>query len=181
MMTGGSSISSVAFTADSKTLVSAVAIAPSGSGEITFWDVPSRTVIRRVKENPGAVTGVALLPDSSLLASVDNNKTISLWEVATGERKTSIQWGTQDVSSIGFSPDGETMVSSGVHVSLWDARTGQARISLTDQLGFSYAVFSGDGRRLAAAGPEHSIYVWELEPTENRVSIVDEAPANNGQ
>ena len=78
-----------------------------------------------------SVYSVAFSPDSKTLASASGDKTIKLWEVATGKERATLQGHTQAVLSVAFSPDGKTLASAGGsfgkpgELKLWDVATGK--------------------------------------------------------
>ena len=67
------------------------------------------------------------------MTSGSSDKTLRLWDVATGEHKITLTGHTSEVSSIAYSPDGRTLASgsSDKTLRLWDAGTGEHKITLT--------------------------------------------------
>ncbi|MFE6924899.1 TIR domain-containing protein [Nocardia sp. NPDC057663] len=68
---------------------------------------------------------------------------------------------------IAFSPAGDRILTSGIEMRLWDAATG-ARIdrdfaSQSPQSRAVYAVFSPDGRRIAAGTVDGAVRIWDAE------------------
>ena len=59
----------------------------------------------------GAVRCFAVAPDSSFLASGAEDKTVILWNTATGEPKQVLSGHTAPVVSLAFSPDGKLLAS----------------------------------------------------------------------
>lgn len=73
------------------------------------------------------------------------------------------------VSSIAFSPDGETVaVASGVAVRLWDVKTCRVRATFE---GRGRAAFSPDGRLLASGGGGDAVRVWDVLTGKEKVAF----------
>lgn len=100
----------------------------------------------------GAVRSVAFSPDGKTIASGSDDKTVKIWDAATGTILRSLRGHSGTVTSVFFSPDGKTLISSGKDktVRVWDASTGEA---LQRSPGVSCegtpAAFSPDGKFLA--------------------------------
>jgi WD40 repeat protein len=96
-------------------------------------------------------------PDGSVLASDGYDRTIRLWEAATG-RLIRTLWGHQEpVSTLAFSPDGKLLASGGGDktLRLWDIATGKELRRLTGHQGAVHlAAFGPGGKTLVSASSE---------------------------
>ena len=70
---------------------------------------------------------MAYSPDGKTLASGSGDKTIKLWDVATGKEQATLKGHTDWVTSVAFSPDGKTLASGSEDktIKLWDVATGK--------------------------------------------------------
>ncbi|HUC85436.1 MAG TPA: AAA family ATPase, partial [Candidatus Acidoferrales bacterium] len=114
------------------------------------------------------VKDVRAVPNSSLVVSCSFDRTIRIWDLASGREVRRITGHAQDVNSVALSPDGTQIISGSDDrtVRIWDLHSGleMARI---DQLPHTPepVVVSPDGAYLAgvlAGKPSynHDIWIW---------------------
>ena len=156
-----SSVNSVAFSPDGKTLA-------SGSSDFTIklWDVESGLQIKSLAGHVDMVNSVAFSPDGKTLASGNGDNTIKLWNVETGQQiKSFLQ--ADVVRSVAFSPDGKTLASGSNDrtIKLWNVEIGQQiPKSLTGHADWVLSVmFSPDGKTLASGSKDKTIKIWNVE------------------
>jgi RNA polymerase sigma factor (sigma-70 family) len=127
-------------------------------------DTPSLPGVLRLScKSP--VHTVAVSPDGKTVAAGDSDRTIHLWQAATGRELSPVVGHQGAVSAIAFSPDSKILASAGYDgaLRLWDVATGSGLRTLEGHEDVVTAVtFSPDGKTLAAAGADGKIRLWEV-------------------
>ncbi len=121
------------------------------------------------------VTCVAFSPDGSTVASGGWDRTIRLWDAATGQLRRILPGHRDCVRSVAFSPDGSMLASASNDgtVRLWDAVSGQFRRTIEEgqSKGVSSVVFSPDGALLAWRSAEKTVKLWDVAAGEVRLVL----------
>jgi WD40 repeat protein len=111
------------------------------------------------------VLGVALSADARLVASSSFDRTVRVWDVATGRLLTTLHGHTGGVWGVALSGDGRLVASGSADrtVRLWDAATGQNLRTLRGHPAAVWGVaLSVDGSIVASGGADGTVRVWQV-------------------
>ena len=172
-------INRVAFNADGTILFGV-----SGK-ELRLWDTHTGKIKMRLGVDSSYPPPV-LSPDGQTIASARwSDSTVELWDSQTGKLKRTlignpeyvkgiaitngvpklVDYPIKPISSIAFSPDGQTLAASSRHeIVFWDTDTGQQKAILIGDGDFRSLLFSSDGKTLAARY-KSEIYLWNIDAT----------------
>ena len=128
----------------------------------------------------------AYAPDGKTIASTSWDKpermrgrsisAVEVWDAATGEDKAILIGHPWRVNSIAYSPDGETIATTGWHrdntVRLWDTQTGQNIFTSRMQMPWdTFVIFSPDATTYAAAAADNTVHLWNGKTGKHKITL----------
>jgi WD40 repeat protein len=111
------------------------------------------------------VNACAFSPDGRWLASASEDKTLRLWEVASGECVRVLAGHEDGVTACAFSPDSRWLASASGDetLRLWEVASGECvRVLPGHEQWVNACAFSPDGRWLASASGDRTLRLWEV-------------------
>ena len=117
----------------------------------------------KLKGHTGKVISVAFSRDGKRLASGSLDKTIRIWDAATGKELLKLNGDSLAVTSVAFSPEGDLLVSGGGDrtIKFWDTSGTLLRTSTPHPTVVCSVAFSRDGKRLASGSIDNTIKIWD--------------------
>ncbi|MFD4669165.1 BTAD domain-containing putative transcriptional regulator [Lentzea sp. NPDC058450] len=150
--------SALEFTPDGRLLIST-----DPAGGAMLWNVAEDRLERRVSTGQGDVRDVAVSPDGTRFATAGANRTVKVWDVATGAELFTLTGHSAPVVALAFSPSGAALASGGEDdaVVVWDlgTRTGT---TLTGHAGPVQAVAFTREDEVVSGANDARIIRWSL-------------------
>jgi WD40 repeat protein len=138
---------------------------PGQTGSVALYDAANpRQPLRKLGDHTDVVYGMAWSPDGKRLATASFDKSVKVWDAATGAALTTVKDHSAAVLAVAFSPDGKLLASGGRDrsVKLFDAATGKSLRTLIGHAQDIHAIaFSADGASVISSGVERPLRWWE--------------------
>lgn len=176
--------------------IGAVVFSPDGSlllaggadGVLRIWRTVNFSAAGVFPGYTGAVNALAFTPNSQIFSSGDDGA-IKLWQLAFGQPLMgTVVWTPlghiSPVTSVGLSPDGNTLLSAGTDGALKIWRTSDGLLLTAAPAGgpLLTAAFSADGSLIATGGTDNTIRLWNdtIQPQGASLTLKTQLPRLTG-
>jgi WD40 repeat protein len=134
--------------------------------------------VRRFECHPGKVWGVAISPDGRLIAAAATDRSLRVWDRASGQELHRFEGSTGQYWKVAFMPDGRSILSTGPEntLRLWDADTGeQLHCYRGHQQGMDGIAVCSDLSRVFSASRDGTCRIWDVT-TEKELGRCGQGP-----
>ncbi len=135
----------------------------SSSKVVRIYSTKDGKLLHEIRKHTDWVTSLEYSPDGVLLATGDRVGGLFVWEAFTGREYFSLRGHTAAITEISWRPDGNVCASASEDgtVRLWEMENGNAVKSWGAHNGGAESVRYGHDGRLATAGRDKLVKVWD--------------------
>jgi serine/threonine protein kinase len=147
---------------------------------IKIWDLVTGQVLRTLTHDFDGINSIAISPDGKTLVSGgywvekspktsknNGNKTIKIWDLATGKELQTLTTNGRGANSVAISRNGQTLAVSEEDfktIKIWNLLTGEKlQTIMTSGYGVQSIAITPDGKTLISGSCDNTIKIWRLE------------------
>lgn len=131
------------------------------------WDIATGQVLYTLSGHVNPIHGVAYSPDGTHVATASWDYTARVWDLTPGKESLFIRMPSHGSNLMISSPDGSQILSPDLQANgiiIQDGSSGEERFTLKSTAGkITGAIFSQDGKRVAAACDDGEFLVWDIK------------------
>jgi len=132
-----------------------------GLRPLTASLLADEALLRTLSGHASTLKALVVLPGGRL-ASGGGDRTIKLWDPASGQLQATLEGHSLPVNALAVLPDGRLASGGGDGtIKLWDPASGQLQANLEGHSGWVYSLAVLPGGRLASGGDDRTIKLWD--------------------
>jgi hypothetical protein len=151
--------STAIFTPDGKHIVSCY----SQDNAVYVWETATSARLGLLVGHTAPVVSLAVSPDSRVVLSGSQDRTLHLWTLAEGKQLHSFSASSENPRGV-FSPDSKYILTFGDApvLRLWDVASGSLVHELAGHIARCAGIFSTDGKQILSYSSDRTARLWEV-------------------
>ncbi|MCB0609241.1 MAG: caspase family protein [Lewinella sp.] len=141
-------------------------------GNITLWDLESRTIRKTLSGHASRINDAVFSPDGQQMLTGSGDGTARLW-TRDGTLVNTFEGHAGQVWKVAFSPDGKQILTAGADKTLriWDPQSGKLLHTSAEHEADAIA-FSPDGQFFVSGGWDNKVKLWRTSNGEELATLV---------